>query len=37
MPEVAASSEVGTCFGKYFLMKKLAAGGMGEVFIAKHT
>jgi serine/threonine protein kinase len=35
MPEVAASSAVGTCFGKYFLMKKLAAGGMGEVFIAK--
>ena len=34
MPEVAASS-VGTHFGKYFLMKKLAAGGMGEVFIAK--
>ena len=35
MPEVAASSDVGTFFGKYFLMKKLAAGGMGEVFIAK--
>jgi serine/threonine protein kinase len=35
MPEVAASSDAGTCFGKYFLMKKLAAGGMGEVFIAK--
>jgi len=35
MPEAAASSEVGTCFGKYFLMKKLAAGGMGEVFLAK--
>jgi serine/threonine protein kinase len=35
MPEVAASSDVGTHFGKYFLMKKLAAGGMGEVFIAK--
>src|SRR6267143_1771678 len=35
MPVVAASSDVGTCFGKYFLMKKLAAGGMGEVFIAK--
>ena len=35
MPGVAASSDVGTCFGKYFLMKKLAAGGMGEVFIAK--
>src|SRR5712664_238431 len=35
MPGVAASSDVGTYFGKYFLMKKLAAGGMGEVFIAK--
>jgi len=35
MPEAAVSSEVGTCFGKYFLMKKLAAGGMGEVFLAK--
>ena len=35
MPEVAAASDVGTYFGKYFLMKKLAAGGMGEVFIAK--
>jgi len=35
MPVVAASSEVGTYFGKYFLMKKLAAGGMGEIFIAK--
>jgi serine/threonine protein kinase len=35
MPEAAASSDVGTYFGKYFLMKKLAAGGMGEVFIAK--
>src|SRR2546421_7090783 len=35
MPEAAASSDVGTYFGKYFLMKKLAAGGMGEVFLAK--
>jgi serine/threonine-protein kinase len=35
MPEVAATSDVGTYFGKYFLMKKLAAGGMGEVFVAK--
>jgi eukaryotic-like serine/threonine-protein kinase len=35
MPEAAASNEVGTYFGKYFLMKKLAAGGMGEVFLAK--
>src|SRR4051812_47960991 len=35
MPEVAAASDVGTSFGKYFLMKKLAAGGMGEVFLAK--
>ncbi len=35
MPEAAGSSDVGTYFGKYFLMKKLAAGGMGEVFLAK--
>jgi predicted Ser/Thr protein kinase len=35
MPEAAASNEVGTYFGKYFLVKKLAAGGMGEVFLAK--
>lgn len=33
MPE--AASEVGTFFGKYFLMKKLAAGGMGEIFLAR--
>jgi serine/threonine protein kinase len=31
MPE----SDVGRYFGKYFLLKKLAAGGMGEVFLAK--
>src|SRR2546428_10280559 len=35
MPEAAGSTDVGTSFGKYFLMKKLAAGGMGEVFLAK--
>src|SRR5438067_13172468 len=35
MPEAAASSDVGTYFGKYFLLKKLAAGGMGEVYLAK--
>ena len=35
MPEAAASSDVGTSFGKYLLMKKLAAGGMGEVFLAR--
>ncbi len=35
MPETAASTDVGTWFGKYFLMKKLAAGGMGEVFLAR--
>ena len=35
MPEAAASSDVGTWFGKYFLIRKLAAGGMGEVFLAR--
>ena len=25
----------GTAFGKYFLLKKIAAGGMGEIFLAK--
>src|SRR5229473_2530514 len=33
MPEV--KSDVGSFFGKYFLMKKLAAGGMGEIFLAR--
>ena len=33
MPE--AKSDVGYFFGKYFLMKKLAAGGMGEIYLAK--
>ena len=33
MPE--AKSDVGSFFGKYFLMKKLAAGGMGEIYLAK--
>jgi serine/threonine-protein kinase len=35
MPEASPSSDVGNWFGKYFLMKKLAAGGMGEVFLAR--
>jgi eukaryotic-like serine/threonine-protein kinase len=35
MPEAFAASDAGTYFGKYFLMKKLAAGGMGEVYLAK--
>jgi serine/threonine protein kinase len=34
MPETVAH-DVGSTFGKYFLMKKLAAGGMGEIFLAK--
>jgi serine/threonine protein kinase len=35
MPEPVARDDVGMTFGKYFLMKKLAAGGMGEIFLAK--
>src|SRR3954470_8685786 len=35
MPEVAAASDVGISFGKYFLMKKLAARGMGEGFLSQ--
>src|SRR5437868_564264 len=35
MPGASAASDVGSLFGKYFLMKKLAAGGMGEIFLAK--
>jgi len=35
MARSGRSSDVGTCFGKYFLDEELAAGGMGEVFIAK--
>src|ERR1700682_4820949 len=30
-----AASQVGSTYGKFFLMKKLAAGGMGEIFLAK--
>lgn len=29
------SSSVGSYYGKYFLLKKIAAGGMGEIFLAK--
>jgi serine/threonine protein kinase len=29
------ADDVGTYYGKYFLLKKIAAGGMGEVFLAK--
>src|SRR5258708_13555907 len=35
MPEARAASDVGSFFGKYFLMKKLAAGGMGEIFLPR--
>src|SRR5437764_14459223 len=27
--------DVGGYYGKYFLLKKMAAGGMGEIFLAK--
>src|SRR6202171_2824581 len=30
-----AASQVGSTYGKFFLMKKLAAGGVGAVFFAK--
>ena len=35
MPTPQAQTEVGSYYGKYFLLKKLAAGGMGEIFLAK--
>jgi serine/threonine-protein kinase len=31
------ASDEGTNFGKYFLLKKIAAGGMGEIYVAKLT
>src|SRR6267143_317501 len=34
MPE-AAKTDAGSFFGKYCLMKKLAAGGVGEIYLAK--
>src|SRR5438876_6792842 len=35
MPIPQPQLEVGSFYGKYFLLKKLAAGGMGEIFLAK--
>src|SRR5882672_11637655 len=35
MPTPQPQLEVGSYYGKYFLMKKLAAGGMGEIYLAK--
>ena len=35
MPIPQPQLEVGSYYGKYFLLKKLAAGGMGEIFLAK--
>src|SRR5712692_9097196 len=35
MPTPQLQLEVGSYYGKYFLLKKLAAGGMGEIFLAK--
>src|SRR5438552_10332277 len=35
MPTPQPHLEVGSYYGKYFLLKKLAAGGMGEIFLAK--
>jgi len=35
VPTPQPQLEVGSYYGKYFLLKKLAAGGMGEIFLAK--
>src|SRR3989442_1170314 len=35
MPALQPHLEVGSYYGKYFLLKKLAAAGMGEIFLAK--
>src|SRR5437016_8490443 len=35
MPQAQPQLDVGSYYGKYFLLKKLAAGGMGEIFLAK--
>src|SRR3982751_1574089 len=35
MPDATATSAGNTSYGKYLLVRKLAAGGMGEIFLAK--
>ena len=35
MATAQPQADVGGYFGKYFLLKKMAAGGMGEIFLAK--
>jgi eukaryotic-like serine/threonine-protein kinase len=35
MPDAIATSAGNTNYGKYLLVRKLAAGGMGEIFLAK--
>src|SRR5919205_3964422 len=35
MPNPQPQVDVGGYYGKYFLLKKMAAGGMGEIFLAK--
>jgi serine/threonine protein kinase len=35
MPTPQLQLEAGSYYGRYFLLKKLAAGGMGEIFLAK--
>src|SRR5438270_10941899 len=35
MATAQPQADVGGYYGKYFLLKKMAAGGMGEVFLAR--
>src|SRR5438874_12854059 len=35
MATAQPQADVGGYYGKYFLLKKMAAGGMGEIYLAK--